>query len=86
MNMNKELGNIIFAISAMITVGCLAFVIAYYTSTSSFKRDELMAKNIEMAISKGVDPLAVRCSYASSADQICIMYAAGMKTITSASK
>lgn len=86
MNINKEFSNIVFAVGSMVTAGCLSFIVAYYVSTSSFKRDELMAKNIETAISKGVDPLAVRCSYASSTDQICIMYAAGMKTITSASK
>jgi hypothetical protein len=86
MNINKDVSNIVFAVGCMITAGCLSFIFVYYASTSSFKRDELMAKNIETAISKGVDPLAVRCSYAASTDQICIMYAAGMKTITSAAK
>jgi hypothetical protein len=36
----------------------------------------LMASNIESAISKGVDPLSVRCSYVSGTDTVCVAYAA----------
>lgn len=36
----------------------------------------LMAKNIDNAIAKGVDPLAVRCSYANGQDMICVAYGA----------
>jgi hypothetical protein len=36
----------------------------------------LMASNIESAIAKGVDPLSVRCSYASGTDTVCVAYAA----------
>ena len=36
----------------------------------------LMAKNIENAIAKGVDPMSVRCSYARGDDPICIAFAA----------
>lgn len=34
----------------------------------------LMSKNIEQAISKGIDPLSVKCSYQTSIDPICISY------------
>lgn len=34
----------------------------------------LMSKNIEQAITKGVDPLSVRCSYQTNTDSICIAY------------
>jgi len=37
---------------------------------------KLMAANIENAISKGIDPLTVRCSYARDYDTICIAHAA----------
>ena len=40
---------------------------------------KLMAANIENAISKGIDPLTVRCSYAKSDDIICIAHAANRK-------
>ena len=36
---------------------------------------KLMAQNIEAAISKGVDPISVRCSYAKSDDIICVAFA-----------
>ena len=40
---------------------------------------KLMAANIENAISKGIDPLTVRCSYAKSDDIVCIAHAANRK-------
>lgn len=36
----------------------------------------LMAKNIDNAIAKGVDPLSVRCAYADGHDMICVAYGA----------
>ena len=36
----------------------------------------LMAKNIDNAIAKGVDPLSVRCAYADGRDMICVAYGA----------
>jgi hypothetical protein len=35
-----------------------------------------MAKNIEAAIAKGVDPLSVKCAYETHSNPICITYAA----------
>lgn len=35
---------------------------------------ELMSKNIERAIEKGIDPIAVRCSYANANDRVCLAY------------
>jgi len=40
---------------------------------------KLMAANIENAIAKGIDPLAVRCSYAKSDDIVCIAHASNRK-------
>jgi hypothetical protein len=42
---------------------------------------KLMAENIEAAIAKSIDPLAVRCSYANSDDNICVAYAISNKSI-----
>jgi len=36
----------------------------------------LMSRNIDNAISKGVDPLSVRCSFADGRDMICVAYGA----------
>ena len=38
-----------------------------------------MAKNIEAAIAKGVDPLSVKCAYETNSNPICITYAATVK-------
>lgn len=48
----------------------------------------LMAQNIETAISKGVDPLSVRCSYAQGTDTVCVAYAAshGSQSFTTTTK
>lgn len=40
----------------------------------------LMAKNMDNAIAKGIDPLSVRCSYAKSDDIICVGFAASAQS------
>jgi hypothetical protein len=37
---------------------------------------KLMSANIDTAISKGIDPVSVRCTYVKSDDVICVAYAA----------
>jgi hypothetical protein len=39
---------------------------------------ESMKSNIESAIVKGIDPIAVKCAYG-KADSVCIVYAASKK-------
>jgi hypothetical protein len=46
----------------------------------------LMAKNIDNAISKGIDPVAVRCAYAQENDVVCVAFAASGKEIVVQSK
>lgn len=38
-----------------------------------------MAKNIEAAIAKGIDPLAVKCAYETNPTATCISYALSVK-------
>lgn len=38
-----------------------------------------MAKNIEAAIAKGVDPLSVKCAYETSSNSVCVALAASRK-------
>jgi hypothetical protein len=45
--------------------------IAYYYTNDRL----LMSKNVSEAIEKGIDPLSVRCSYASESDTVCVAYA-----------
>jgi hypothetical protein len=60
-----------------ITIILLAFIGGMtYLYTNDRK---LMSANIDSAISKGIDPLSVRCSYASSTDIICVAFASSMQ-------
>jgi hypothetical protein len=38
-----------------------------------------MARNIEAAIAKGVDPLAVKCAYETNPTATCVSYALNVK-------
>jgi hypothetical protein len=38
-----------------------------------------MAKNIEAAIAKGVDPLSVKCAYETSVNSVCIAHSMAKK-------
>ena len=63
-----------YATNFSVTVVLLAAIIStcmYYLNDR-----KLMAANIENAITKGIDPLSVRCSYARDFDTICVAYAA----------
>ena len=40
----------------------------------------LMADNMNTAITKGIDPLSVRCSYVKSDDIICVAFAASAQS------
>ena len=63
-----------YATNFSVTVVLLAAIVStclYYLNDR-----KLMAANIENAITKGIDPLSVRCSYARDFDTICVAYAA----------
>ena len=64
---------------ALIVAGTLSIIsittgVVYY----NVKRDEAMKSNIESAIVKGIDPVAVKCAYG-YADNVCVVYAASKK-------
>jgi hypothetical protein len=68
-NMNKDL--ITICVSVIIVV-CTAIIGAIIYSMNDRNN---MAKNIEAAIVKGVDPLSVKCAYETSTNPTCITYA-----------
>ena len=72
--MEKGLGSIT---TVSVTLVLLSIVAA--TCLYGLNDRKLMAANIENAITKGIDPLAVRCSYAKSDDIVCIAHAANRK-------
>ena len=64
--------------SNIVTILCLSGLLAmvlFAFTTYKLKDRELMSKNINEAITKGIDPLTVRCSYASETDNICVAFA-----------
>ncbi len=67
--MNKDL--ITVCVSVIIVV-CTAIIGAVIFNINDRNN---MAKNIEAAIVKGVDPLSVKCAYETSINPICITYA-----------
>jgi hydrogenase maturation factor len=60
---------IILAVTLVMICGILSTVIYKYQEKT------LLTKNIELAVGKGVDPVAIRCAFAGSSDAICIAYA-----------
>ena len=62
--------------STIVAVSAIVSLAIYH-----YNERELLSKNIEAAMQKGVDPLSIRCSYASHVDAVCVAY-----TIQSAKK
>ena len=73
MNLNKDL--ITICISVVIVL-CTAIIGAIVYNTNDRNN---MARNIEAAIAKGVDPLSVKCAYETNSNPICITYAVTVK-------
>lgn len=61
-------------VAATISIVTLIGGVVYVT----IKRDEAMKSNIESAIVKGIDPVAVKCAYGDS-NPVCLVYAANRK-------
>jgi hypothetical protein len=61
-------------VAATISIVTVVAGVVYY----NIKRDEAMKSNIESAIVKGIDPVAVKCAYGYS-DNVCVVYAATRK-------
>ena len=69
LSMSKDL--ITICVSIIIVI-CTAIVGAIIYNMNDRNN---MAKNIEAAIAKGVDPLSVKCAYETSTNPTCITYA-----------
>jgi hypothetical protein len=61
-------------IAATISIITLVVGVTYFHT----QRDASMKSNIESAIVKGIDPIAVKCAYSGS-DPVCVVYAANKK-------
>jgi hypothetical protein len=67
LTMNETISFVVGGVLVLITgIGCAT----YY----NHHKTEAMKSNIESAIVKGIDPIAVRCAY-ERGDNVCIAYA-----------
>jgi hypothetical protein len=60
-------------------VSCVTLAIVTLIGSMTFyKYSELKSveRNVESAIVKGIDPVAVRCAYATTSDLVCVAYSA----------
>jgi hypothetical protein len=72
-NMNKDLITICVSVIIVLCTAIVGLIVYNINDRNN------MAKNIEAAISRGVDPLSVKCAYETNSNPICITYAATTK-------
>jgi hypothetical protein len=65
----------VWTLSLLTAVLSLIGAVAFY----NYSALKSMEHNIDSAVAKGIDPLAVRCAYGNSHDNICIAYAVTVK-------
>ena len=66
------MNNAVFYISLLIAVVTIVLSVTYY----NYSELKSVERNVESAIVKGIDPVAVRCAYAQERDVVCVAYAA----------
>ena len=60
-------------------VSCVTLaLVTLICSVTFYQYSELKSveRNVESAIVKGIDPVAVRCAYATTSDLVCVAYSA----------
>lgn len=60
-----------FIVGVVLVLMTLILCATYY----SYNETLAMKSNIDSALVKGIDPLAVRCAYGKQSDTICVAYA-----------
>ena len=60
----------------VLTVSIALVILTMIASATFYHYSELksLERNVESAIVKGIDPVAVRCAYVKQTDTICIAY------------
>lgn len=66
--LKQNITYLIAAVTIVLVTAIISLAIYHYNERV------LMSKNIELAMGKGIDPLSVRCSYASHVDAVCVAY------------
>lgn len=71
--MQKEILTVIVCITVSVCSSIAAFTIYNLNDRNN------MAKNIDSAIQKGIDPITVKCAYETNTNAVCIAYSMGKK-------
>jgi hypothetical protein len=71
--MNKDLITISVSVIIMVCTATVGYIVYNINDRNN------MARNIEAAITKGVDPLSVKCAYETNVNSVCIAYSLGKK-------
>lgn len=66
--LNKDLITLMTALTIMVCTAIIGLIVYNLNDRNN------MAKNIEAAIAKGVDPLSVKCAYETQPNSVCIAY------------
>ena len=65
-----------YGLTTMTAAAVVVIAAISATAYNSRVKDELMAKDIQTAMEKGVNPMVIRCAYSSEDDRICLIYTA----------
>ena len=71
------MNNNLITVCISTTIVCCTFIVSIFMYNINDRNN--MAKNIEAAIAKGVDPVSVKCAYETNMNAICITYAATVR-------
>ena len=65
----------------VLTVSIALVILTMIGAATFYQYSELksLERNVESAIVKGIDPVAVRCAYAKQTDTICIAYGTAVR-------
>lgn len=72
----KDTTTVIVSITILL-ISIVAAVTHYHVNDRN-----LMSENIKQALSAGINPLSVRCTYARTDDAVCVAYSFSGKTTT----
>jgi hypothetical protein len=68
-----------FVMNDNVFTGCVTLALVTLICSVTFYQYNVLKsveRNVESAIVKGIDPVAVRCAYANESDLVCVAYAA----------
>ena len=71
-NQNSNL-KVVITLLACITIVAVSIIISGYLSNINDRNN--MSKNMDSAIQRGIDPISVKCAYATQTDNLCMVYA-----------